>query len=108
MMILVCPECGNIDCTPGQHLDYYCKFCESEFDIAQAELEEYYFGPMPLGMKEIESETESQEEPVMTPEWQKCRVCGCTWNTPCITSEGPCYWVEKDLCSACAEREEKR
>jgi hypothetical protein len=31
---------------------------------------------------------------------QVCRVCGCTWNTPC---EGGCYWVEDDLCSKCAE-----
>ncbi|RCX20900.1 hypothetical protein DFR58_101102 [Anaerobacterium chartisolvens] len=33
----------------------------------------------------------------------KCRVCGCTWNTPC---EGGCYWVEDDLCSKCAEEME--
>ena len=32
---------------------------------------------------------------------QKCRVCGCTWNSPC---EGGCYWVEEDLCSKCAEQ----
>lgn len=32
---------------------------------------------------------------------QKCRVCGCTWYTPC---EGGCYWVEEDLCSKCAEK----
>jgi len=29
---------------------------------------------------------------------RKCRVCGCTWTTPCT---GGCYWVEDDLCSAC-------
>lgn len=29
-----------------------------------------------------------------------CRVCGCTWDTPC--PEG-CWWVERDLCSSCAE-----
>lgn len=33
-------------------------------------------------------------------EIQKCRVCGCTYYTPC---EGGCYWVEEDLCSKCAE-----
>ncbi len=33
---------------------------------------------------------------------QQCRVCGCTWYTPC---EGGCSWVEKDLCSKCAEKE---
>ncbi|MEW9124336.1 MAG: hypothetical protein AB2421_16615 [Thermotaleaceae bacterium] len=32
---------------------------------------------------------------------QKCRICGCTWYTPC---EGGCYWVEEDLCSACVEK----
>lgn len=32
---------------------------------------------------------------------QKCRICGCTWYTPC---EGGCYWVKDDLCSKCAER----
>ncbi len=31
---------------------------------------------------------------------QKCRVCGCTQNRAC---RGGCYWVEKDLCSSCAE-----
>lgn len=29
-----------------------------------------------------------------------CRVCGCTQNNAC---PGGCYWVEPDLCSACAE-----
>jgi hypothetical protein len=33
---------------------------------------------------------------------QACRVCGCTWNNAC---SGGCYWVEDDLCSACADRE---
>jgi hypothetical protein len=35
----------------------------------------------------------------------KCRVCGCTDRDcrRCIEKTGePCYWVEKDLCSACA------
>jgi len=30
---------------------------------------------------------------------QVCRVCGCTRDNPC---EGGCFWVEDDLCSACA------
>lgn len=33
---------------------------------------------------------------------RKCHVCGCTFNNPC---EGGCYWVEEDLCSKCAEKE---
>ena len=34
-----------------------------------------------------------------------CRVCGCSDNDcrKCIETTGePCYWVEEDLCSACA------
>lgn len=34
---------------------------------------------------------------------QECRECGCTDDAPCLTSEGPCCWVEHDLCSACAD-----
>jgi ParB/RepB/Spo0J family partition protein len=33
---------------------------------------------------------------------QKCRVCGCTDDHAC---PGGCYWVEKDLCSACADKQ---
>jgi hypothetical protein len=38
---------------------------------------------------------------------RKCRVCGCTNDKACITPEGPCSWVEWDLCSACADKEAK-
>lgn len=30
-----------------------------------------------------------------------CRVCGCSEFNACMTDNGPCHWVEKDLCSAC-------
>lgn len=40
---------------------------------------------------------------------RKCRVCGCTELRGCLVEGGPgediistCYWVEPDLCSACA------
>ena len=36
---------------------------------------------------------------------QTCRVCGCTDDdcSGCIERTGePCYWVDEDLCSACA------
>lgn len=33
---------------------------------------------------------------------QRCRVCGCTDDRAC---PGGCYWVETDLCSACAGME---
>ncbi|MHA6685354.1 hypothetical protein [Mesorhizobium sp. A556] len=32
-----------------------------------------------------------------------CKKCGCYENDACYGDEtGPCWWVEKDLCSACA------
>ena len=36
---------------------------------------------------------------------RKCRVCGCVDLRACVTAAGPCYWVEPDLCSACAGKE---
>lgn len=33
----------------------------------------------------------------------ECRVCGCTQQRACLTADGRCYWVEPDLCSACAK-----
>lgn len=38
---------------------------------------------------------------------QRCRVCDCTDSdcSQCVARTGsPCYWVEDDLCSACALR----
>lgn len=32
---------------------------------------------------------------------RKCRVCGCTDSHACT---GGCYWVERDLCSQCADK----
>jgi len=37
---------------------------------------------------------------------QMCRVCGCTQMDACETKQGRCFWVEPDLCSACAEKRE--
>jgi ParB/RepB/Spo0J family partition protein len=39
-----------------------------------------------------------------------CRVCGCTETTPCIDKKSgdSCSWVEPDLCSACADKAEKK
>jgi hypothetical protein len=36
---------------------------------------------------------------------RKCRICGCADDDchQCIEKTGePCFWVEEDLCSACA------
>lgn len=32
---------------------------------------------------------------------QRCRVCGCSDFDACMTDDGPCWWVEEDLCSGC-------
>ena len=32
---------------------------------------------------------------------RRCRVCGCTESSACVTAAGPCHWVAEDLCSAC-------
>lgn len=37
---------------------------------------------------------------------RECRVCGCTDLDACeddTTLIGTCFWVEPDLCSACAK-----
>jgi hypothetical protein len=39
-----------------------------------------------------------------TPGVRKCRGCGCTDDLAC---PGGCYWVEEDLCSACAKESSK-
>ncbi|WP_240420325.1 hypothetical protein [Paenibacillus periandrae] len=33
----------------------------------------------------------------------RCKVCGCTENTACITKNGACHWInnDEDICSAC-------
>ncbi|MYE59300.1 MAG: hypothetical protein F4X35_06960 [Alphaproteobacteria bacterium] len=34
-----------------------------------------------------------------------CRECGCwDWNACVDARDGPCWWVEEDLCSVCAGR----
>jgi hypothetical protein len=39
---------------------------------------------------------------------EKCRVCGCDDLHACVTKDGPCHWVEPDLCSACVETEQPK
>ena len=33
---------------------------------------------------------------------RQCRICHCTDAEACVTDDGPCHWIEADLCSACA------
>ena len=36
--------------------------------------------------------------------WPSCRVCGCWEYNACPDEDfGACWWVEPDLCSACAD-----
>jgi hypothetical protein len=35
---------------------------------------------------------------------RQCHVCGCHDLAACQTEDGPCHWVEHDLCSACAPK----
>lgn len=37
---------------------------------------------------------------------RRCRVCGCTGTRACMTEDGPCFWLEEDLCSGCLDRED--
>ncbi len=39
---------------------------------------------------------------------RRCRVCGCCDYQACMTEDGPCHWVEPDLCSGCAGKEGDR
>lgn len=32
---------------------------------------------------------------------RRCRVCGCTENSACLTEDGPCAWAAANLCTAC-------
>lgn len=49
-------------------------------------------------LREVIDDLKKQKQPV-----RKCRVCGCTDDKACHTEDGPCHWVEPDLCSACKE-----
>lgn len=47
----------------------------------------------------------SEEKRLVEVAKKQCRVCGCTWFRGCA---GGCYWADDDLCSKCAEKEEKQ
>ncbi len=51
-------------------------------------------------MMALQKCNEDEEPPA-----RKCRACGCTDDHAC---PGGCYWIEEDLCSACAEENVKR
>ena len=37
-----------------------------------------------------------------------CRECACWDLDACATGEGPCWWVDADLCSRCQDRAQAR
>jgi hypothetical protein len=52
---------------------------------------------------EAEAPADDTETPAAPDAVRACRACGCTDEHAC---EGGCYWVEKDLCSACQDKAE--
>lgn len=37
---------------------------------------------------------------------KKCRFCGCSDTNACMTPDGPCSWIEQDVCSNCCSKVE--
>jgi len=73
---------------------YGCAFCGILGDAAPD-------GSLPEGWEQRHFEDGAHYLCPDCKEDRMCRVCGCSDVTPC---EGGCYWVEEDLCSACAEK----
>ena len=48
---------------------------------------------------DIDAESRPEPPPLIADQPGTCRVCGCTDYQAC---PGSCWWVEPDLCSACA------
>lgn len=89
------------DVTPlpgAEPIGYGCQFC-GRIDEAKED------GSLPDGWKKV---TYKEGERFACPDCTDvafCRVCGCSENDACETGEGPCSWVEPDLCSACVGKE---
>ncbi len=43
--------------------------------------------------------------PLVDTDVRTCRVCGCTDQYAC---DGGCWWVERDLCSACTNKQPQK
>ena len=59
-------------------------------------------GEIKLYLSNLKPRMEIPAAPTSVP---TCRVCGCTDDKPCHAEDGPCHWVEDDLCSVCAAAE---
>lgn len=98
---------GTIEAdTEEAKLSGYVKGGDREFYTTYDEMGTNDYDPRDIFLTREEAEKalegmvpEEDENPFDS--GQKCRVCGYTWFNAC---EGGCYWVEDDLCSACAVR----
>lgn len=81
-------EAGACDAVAETMRDHLQRYCEDSCII------DWSYNPgFPLPVEATEDEVAGLEVPA-------CRVCGCTNNQACVTDDGPCHWVEPDLCSA--------
>lgn len=90
------PIMGNFETnTYQQACAVLCDTCiESTFEHVKFALEL-------RGEEFIYHDVETLEKlPILASNERSCRVCGCTDNRACADG---CYWVEDDLCSACAD-----
>jgi len=71
-------------------------------DEITAKAAAHSWAPRPLDRFELGQLVERQKLLEAGASEQKCRVCGCDELHACQTDEGPCHWVEDDLCSGCA------
>ena len=88
------------DVTPLPEADRTSYTCESCGSVVEAKPD----GSLPEGwiIKEYEKGRRVRCEDIICHEALGCRVCGCTDLAACETADGPCHWVEENLCSACA------
>ena len=85
--------------------------------IALALIEEHRLRPNAATVAAMQEMTAAGEAMLRSIAWSdgelRCRVCGCTDDDPCITTDRatglpmPCAWREPDLCSACADGERR-
>ncbi len=93
----------------GADLDAAIAMASKAFDVPAEELamtrEERQARDRARWEQEDEENEEDEDDESEEDGVQRCRVCGCTDDDchQCIEKTGePCYWVEEDLCSACA------
>lgn len=92
-------QCDDITPLPGAEIGYGCHVC----GIVEAAKPD---GSLPEGWTKRDFEDGHFFLCDKDKEAQVCRYCGCTNEQACETGNGPCHWVEPDLCSACAEKKQ--